>query len=96
MDDVFKLPAPVVLMKYNITETLTVKGSVRLKYLMTESCPDLFPSRFSRLDHLPGNPVRIDNNGPGPIEYFAYSGFSRSNSTRQSNHNQRNSPSLFL
>jgi hypothetical protein len=96
MDDGFEFPAHVVLMKYNITEALTVEGAVRSEYLATELCPDLFPGRFARFDDLPGKKIRIDHNSPDPIEYFTYSGFSRSNSTCQSNHNQRNTPSLFL
>jgi hypothetical protein len=68
MDNGFEFPAQVAVMKYNITEALTVEGPVRFKYLATKLCPDLFPGRFARLDHLPGKKIRIDNNGPGPIE----------------------------
>jgi hypothetical protein len=96
MDDGFKLPALVVVMKYNITKVLTVEGPVRFQYLTTELRPDLFPGRLTRLDNLPGKLIRIDHNGPSPIEYFAYSGFPRSYSTCQSNHNQKNIPFQLL
>ena len=49
------------ILKNNIPQLLSVQGLILLKDLLTEITDNLFPGRFPRLNHFPGEHVKINH-----------------------------------